>query len=601
MTTPSLRRVRILCAAIALDALAACGGGSTAPTPTPPPPSTASDLVVAVTGPSDIVAGGQTATWTVTITNAGPAIANAITISDIVDASSTITSVKCAASATAACPKLIGASMSLTQLAVDASITLTIQSVVTAGTDATIFESTTVTAATDRVTANNTATAEARAHSSTLNVSNVASATTVGAGTTVNFIATVANNGTGDETGVKIANQLTDKIVAGPLTCVATGGATCPAETSFPLAVPLLPSGGALSLTVPVTVPFAARGLITSEVSVKSDNLVGALTAVATTTAVDLRSGTYQMVAGTGQTYTLAVDLDALTYSVAGAGFSRSGALTTTDDATYVISGNSSLRATAAELMVGGFDFGSGTRPFVAARTFATTPAELGTLPFTAFGMATTGGTSTTTIDGFAFDGAATLTDCAAATQIFTVATCPTPLLRSYALGFAGSDITGVDAVSGDTIHFRVAQSLGTLIYLRAETDAVCGCTVFGVGLTDNALPMGGSFLGASSTGAAGSLELTDVSYRAAWTRDDASTYAENAVIAVQGTSAPLDLRGGVRSTDGAFLYVLENDPLVLVVGANNGPAAGTLDVWAPAPPVAAGAASAAGKRPLAP
>jgi hypothetical protein len=588
MTTPSLRRVRILSAAVALGALAACGGGSSTTPPPPPPTSGPTDLAVTVSAPTDTIVPGKKAAWIVVVTNTGQWPTTATTISNTVDATSTISEVHCQASTNAHCPQLLGASMNTGQLPAGESLTFEVDVIVTAGTSGQVFESSTVSAPNDTQLANNTATATGSVQSNDVSVSIVAAGTTVPAGLPTTFTATIANSGPAVATNLKISETLTVPPFKLPLQvgCSAGGGAACPADLSFPISVDSLPVGGTLTLAIVANVAAGARGQGSMTISVQDDNdgIPGNNTATVVTDVVDARNGAYQLYAANAQVYTMTVDFDALTYAVLGNGIDARGPLTSSDQLTYAISTNEDIHASpaAADLLVGAFDFGAGPQPYIAARSFATSAADIGTAPFTIFGISTNHlGTTTSTIDSQSFDPSGSMANCSSQSQIYRVAACPSSFLTNFALSFDGADITGVDSVDHDTIHFRVAKSGSTRLVLRAETDAACNCSRFDVGVTDNVLGLAGTFAGASSTGSTGGLRLTDTSYDVTWVSPTGVTSTDSAVLGVQGTSAPVGLRGGVRGSDSSFIYVVENAPIALVVGAFSSPANGTIEIWA--------------------
>jgi len=590
MTTPSpkghsLRRVRILAAAIVLGSLAACGGDSSPPPP-PPPTSGPTDLSVAVTAPTGTVVPGRTTSWTVVVSNLGPWPAPSATITNVVDpATTTITGVTCRASGNAHCPQLLGASMTVGLVPVGETLSFQVDTVITAGTNGTVTESAFVQAPNDTALDNNNATSAVTVQSNDVTVSNVAAAPTIPAGQPTTFTAVIANNGPAVATNLVISQGLSAGLKLEDTTCSAAGGAVCPADTTFPLSVDTLPVGGTLTLATVASVRADARGPVTSTVGVKDDNdgQPGNNSAVATATVVDGRGGAYQLYATDAKIYTLTVDFDGLTYAVVGNGVDKSGALTTSDGVTYQVSASQDIRASSAatDLLVGALDFGAGPKAFIAARSFATSSDDAGSAPFTVFGIATSaGGVATSTFESQSIGADGTLSNCTSTAQIFRVGACPGSSLASYALTFSGADITGTDAVDNDTIHFRVAKSGTTRLVLRAETDPACDCSRFAVGVTDNVLPLGGKFGGASSNGSTGGLSLTDTSYAAQWLSPAGVTSSDTATLALQGTSAPVGLRGGVRASDGAFIYVIENAPIALAMGSFNGAANGTMEIW---------------------
>jgi len=47
-------------------------------------------------------------------------------------------------------------------------------------------------------------------------------------------------------------------------------------------------------------------------------------------------------------------------------------------------------------------------------------------------------------------------------------------------------------------------------------------------------------------------------------------------------SNGPQGIRGGSRTSDGAFVFVMQNNPLGVLVGARGGPAAGYMQIGAP-------------------
>jgi len=583
MSTPSFRRVRILAATIALGALSACGGGSSSTTPPPPPPPAPLLTKVAVTAPTATIVPGKPATWTVVVTNNSQAPTTSTTFSNTVDANSAITTVRCRAAGSANCPALLAASMQMGALPGGTSLTFQIDVVVTAGTNGAVFLSSSVDAPNDPDLTNNTQRVGGSVQSYDVSVSNLAAGPTIPAGQMTTFTATIANSGPAVATNLTITQGLSTPLKPGPVTCVAEGGATCPADTSFPMSVDSLPVNGKLTLAISANVPAGYRGTATSTVGVKDDNdsSSGNNESVATATVVDARNGSYQAYATDAKTYDMTVDFDAATYAVSGNGVDARGTLTTTDQLTYAVSSNQEIRASAADLLVGAFDFGAGPKAFIAARSFATTADDIGSAAFTVFGLSTNHlGTTTSTFESQVFDASGAMVDCTSTSQLFRESACPDSSKTNYTLTFSGPDITAVDAGHNDTITMRVAKSGDARILLRAETDASCNCDRFSVGIPDNVLGLSGTFVGASSNGATGGLKLGASSYDVQWLSSTGVQSTDSATLAAQGSSAPVGLRGGVRASDGSFIWVIENAPVALVLGAFGTPADGTMELW---------------------
>ena len=111
-----------------------------------------------------------------------------------------------------------------------------------------------------------------------------------------------------------------------------------------------------------------------------------------TAVAIDGRNGAYKAYAANGRVYDLTIDFDALSYTmtVNGAPVQKTFAAGAGE---FVVAGTQRLR-TAADLVIGNHDFGSGLVPYIAARRFGTTLVDgaynLATRNVAADGSATT-------------------------------------------------------------------------------------------------------------------------------------------------------------------------------------------------------------------
>jgi uncharacterized repeat protein (TIGR01451 family) len=81
-------------------------------------------------------------------------------------------------------------------------------------------------------------------------------------GDSANFTLTVANHGQDDASDVTVANHATGLTVSG-ITCTASGGATCPSDTSGTMSVATLPVGASLTFHVTATVAQVGSGQVT--------------------------------------------------------------------------------------------------------------------------------------------------------------------------------------------------------------------------------------------------------------------------------------------------------------------------------------------------
>lgn len=289
----------------------------------------------------------------------------------------------------------------------------------------------------------------------------------------------------------------------------------------------------------------------------------------------DARNGTYQVYATNGREYELTLDFDAETYAVAGEGLDRTGSFTSdAADGTFTIAGNARFRV-APDLIVGGFDFGAGVKPFVAGRSFAKTMQEVeGTYSMLGINLPD-GGVADSRIVSAQIAGS-TLTICND-NVIYAVADCPTASRINSSLTLNDGEFTGIDAANSETSTFRIAKSGDTLIYLRAGT--VGSSKRVRIALRETNGLTAGSFFGASTQGAWNAWTLTDVSYSMLGTSSTGSTISDdanlNAIAAVPG------IRSGVRDSDGANVFLMQNGPIAVLVGARSGPAAGHMEIAA--------------------
>lgn len=129
--------------------------------------------------------------------------------------------------------------------------------------------------------------------SADISVAAAAVAASVPAGGQTSYVTTVANAGPDTATNVVVASALDQGQIMGTPTCVAAGGAICPATLGATTTIASLPVNGSITLSVPSTVPSAARGPVNDVVSVSSlgDPQPANNAAVATVSAYDPTAG----------------------------------------------------------------------------------------------------------------------------------------------------------------------------------------------------------------------------------------------------------------------------------------------------------------------
>lgn len=391
------------------------------------------------------------------------------------------------------------------------------------------------------------------------------------------FTATVTNTGPQAVQDIVLQHALTAGYTA-TFTCAAAGGAACPAALGASMNVASLPVNGSLTFTIGVPTTGAPLGNVVSTLQASAsgdtssaNNSASAVVAVSS----DPRSGTYLAYATDARVYRLTVNFSSNAYLLSGNGLDSQGSFTPDGSGTYTIGGNAKFR-TATDLLVGGIDFGSGVRSFVAARSFVTSTTQL-THTMNGLGINLTGTTpSASRIFSSRFTGG-TLQSCTH-NVIYTIAACPAASVFTYALSVNGTEITGVDAANNDTIKFRVARSGNLLIYLRAEVTPA-GVPSFRIGLPDTNGLAGGSFTGASVLGSWGTTTLTNTQYSVSGTLAGGAALSDSAVLGALGSSQPTGIRVGNRASDNAALFVIQGSPLAVAVGQNSGAVAGYIEI----------------------
>jgi len=246
-----------------------------------------------------------------------------------------------------------------------------------------------------------------------------------------------------------------------------------------------------------MTAARPADGDQTAVINVESVVRKGALGATAHLTAVDGRSGLYELFAVSGLRTSVDVHFRSGTSTFSVSTGSVDKTLTTAADDTYGIFPSGGHLASGPDLLVGQADFGAGPDAFIAVRNLVTSLADLDGKSFSTFTVVKGAAASATdAVSGtsgplalwqVAIAGS-TLTACTDATGV--IATCDPARLRTYALSEpAGSPVfTAVDSVHHDTFTFQVARSGASLVYLRA--DVAPADALFAIGFAD-AAPLG--------------------------------------------------------------------------------------------------------------
>lgn len=274
-----------------------------------------SNLVVAGTGPAAPVPAGSEALFTMTVRNDGPDEARNLRIVDTPGSNLTLTGVTCQASPGAACPSVLGISMSLDALPVGATLTFGVATRVNVGVNGAITNTLQVSSDFDPERADNTAVAVAAASAVNVGVTASGPGVVVPGGGRTSLSFTVSNEGPAAAADVDLTVSLGSNLtLAGTIDCVAAGGAICPAATALAMRAPSVPAGATLGFVVPVTVAAGASGtqLAGFAVAAAGDSRPGDNNASATVEAVSTNLGVSQagpgsVGAGTSAVYTAVV------------------------------------------------------------------------------------------------------------------------------------------------------------------------------------------------------------------------------------------------------------------------------------------------------
>lgn len=544
---------------------------------------------VTASAPAGPLAGGSSTQFTMVVANPGPGPATDVVLTHVLSSNLVSGGAVTCTEAGGAVPPIAkpDGSLLVASIPVGAKLTCSVPVVVVAGANGVVSGTMTAAAPGDAREADNSATASVLAASSDLGVSQSGPAQ-VGAGSPAVFTAVVANPGPGSASNVSIAwthNAAPGLSFAAP-TCSASGGAVCPDVLGPSMSIASLAPGRTLTFRFSADTSASYRGPIVNTVSVASDEdqVPGNNQASTTTAVVDSRNGSYTAFAANGKAYTLAIDFDAGRYSVSGNGVSLSRSFAfDAPSGDYVVAGNVRLR-TAADLLVGGDDFGSGTLPYVAARKFATTVGSIAG----SFNLATRNlppGGAAVTHAGTALVSGNTLSVCQSdVAQVVPVRNCAADARKDYlGLTASGSGFSGATG-DGEVYSFSVAES-GALKILLSAGPAPDGSRQLRIGLIDSTggLTFGPPTRGPSSTGDWLTVTLANGGPTAAYSASGSSTSDSATFGAINpGGGGPFSMLVGMSTLYNADIYLMQASPLLVVTGRALGSASGLLEVTVP-------------------
>ena len=546
----------------------------------------ANNVGVTASAPSGNVSGGSSTTFTMVVGNDGPATALDVAITDTLDVGLSLAGpIGCEASGDAVCPVPTGLTMVAPSIPPGGSLKFTVPASVAAGSNGVLGNTMTALAGGDSGPSNNTARAVVNAVSADLGVSQTG-ATNIAAGGSAVFTALVANPASSAATNLTInwtasAAFATTNTVA----CTGTGGAVCPAVLGPVMTLPSLAAGRTLIFTFNVAVPATARGPITSVVSISADgdpNLANN-TASVTTLASDARNGTYKAYAVDGRVYDMTVDFDTSLYTMAGNGQAVQKSFTANTNGDYSVAASATSKfRTATDLIVGGHDFGAGSLPYVAARSFGTSVNEMTGAYNLMSRNVTADGLSAQTRPATARASGNVLTVCELPTLVAATTACTSGYLKNFVVTVSGDLYTGVEAITGEVYSFRIASTGASKVLLSstALTDTTQPyAQQFRIGLIDAASLAGGTVLGPTSSGDWVTMALTTTTYLFNGVVQTAGDDA--ALVPVSNGAGPFALLEGARRSDGLTVYVMQARPLVVAIDAPT-TAAGLMQIALP-------------------
>ena len=382
-------------------------------------------------------------------------------------------------------------------------------------------------------------------------------------GDDVTFRVTITNAGNSDVDLLSITSALAAGLDQRSLVCSPLGAAA-----DFPGDAPCdgfiylksLAKGASVTLDFVATVAANASGTLSNSFTAAVNSGPAAVSATNQATVVDTRGGNYTAFTSDGRSVALAADFAGKTLTFDTGASATAVAFTPQSlDASNLFDASTGFM-THPDLLVGNAPLNGATPVFLAARNFVTTPAALEGQAFIAFGIDTpASGAATSGVETIAFSGT-TMQVCVGPEAI---ASCPAGSLRSYALSVSGGVFTGVDAADNDTRTFQVAQSGGSLVYLRAEP--VAGGRLFQVGLSTNSGLVSDLLLGGDNTGRFGRLAIQSGGIEESF----GSMTVPLSVFAYTVTGQPAGL-GNASLASGTAVYVVEDGGLAVVAGASS-------------------------------
>lgn len=229
------------------------------------------NVIVSGTGPAGTLVGGAPAVFVMTVTNNGPDATEAFNVYDNVGNGLALNGITCTASGGAACPATVGVLTAIPTLPSGGILTFTVDTTIGQNVNGTVSNELVADVKTNPTPTSDTFYATATVVTAALAVSGTAPTGSLPGGSSAAFTMVVTNNGPGTAENIAISNALSAGITAsGTVTCVATGGATCPTTLGQTMTVASMPNAGVLTFTFPFTVNPGTSGAVTDTLTVSS-------------------------------------------------------------------------------------------------------------------------------------------------------------------------------------------------------------------------------------------------------------------------------------------------------------------------------------------
>lgn len=534
------------------------------------------------------VIGGNTTRFSFLVANQGPSSALDVVLSTTLSTDlSAAGEVSCTSTGGAVLPT-VGADGSLVSAAIPAggALDCTVPAMAAAGANGVVFANLSARSANPARAATASLTLSTVAVSSNLGVSQTGTPEQA-AGSAVSFSARVNNPGPGTANNVRIewSTTVPEGVGFDTPTCVGLNGAICPDALGASMTVPVLGPGRTLVFTFAAIAAPTARGVVQSNLSVRSDEDqdLSNNSAISTTNLVDPRNGGYAVFAANGRAYTLNIDFDAMRYTMSG----NSGSVERSfvaEGGGFVVNGTARLRL-ASDLIVGGHDFGEGVTPFVAARSLSTNVAAMAG-SYNLFSRRVSADGIATTVPATAFISGNTLSICESENApVTTVRLCAPGSRTDYQnLTASGTVVTGISA-TGERFSFSMASS-GVAKILLAAGAMPDFRQQFRIGLLDSSVGVsfGPEHQGPTTDGDWVNMNLVD-GLPVFWSSIGALTSDSARLVGVtKSGSAPFSMLTGTSVATNGSIFLMQAYPLIVVIGGSPffSPASGLLQIALP-------------------